>query len=98
MTGEGNLVVTDAVNLRATTYAAPDFKTIIATTRFGGNVSYPIETALRRGDREIWAVSDSNEVLRYSYPSGGLPSVTIMFEPPHLVVTIAVAPCARPNC
>jgi hypothetical protein len=95
------LVVTDFANVVATTYAAPSFTTVVATTPLKGGMGYGAGTALRRGDHEIWAESQvSATVSRYAYPADGLPTLTLGpgifgdYGPTEL----AVAPCARPNC
>jgi len=98
MTEAGNLVVDDQYQNRSLTYAGPKFDKLIATTPYP-NVGLG-ESKLRKGDHQIWVSSPAHKtVSRYPFPAGGTATVTIgPSQLPGYPASIAVAPCAEPNC
>jgi hypothetical protein len=98
VTDSGDLIVEDASTLTLTTYAAPRFHKVVATTelkRIDG-AGYA-SLALRKGDGAVFSANeDLNTVTRFRYPAGGAPTLTIPgFDDP---VFVAVSPCAQQNC
>jgi len=99
VTKAGNLVVDDTYQVRSLTYAGPRFDKLIATTAYV-HEGFNFSTRLRNGGHQIWVSAPQwSTITRYPYPAGGTGTVTIgSSQLPGYPGSIAVSPCAEPNC
>lgn len=80
VTKRGDLVVGDSYRRHASTYAAPSFRKIIATTSFAGVPRSGLGSiALTKDGAGIWvtSIASGGAALLYRYSHGGKPSVRI---------------------
>jgi DNA-binding beta-propeller fold protein YncE len=92
-TDKGDLAVDDQDTNTVTTYAAPNFTSVVATTPLSG-ISDPVTFAFTKKDASlITANAGSGDATAFPYPTGGSPTITYggMVEP----IGVAVQPPAK---
>lgn len=92
-TSKGDIAVDDQLANTVTTWAAPNFNTIVSTTTMSG-ISDPVTFAFTKKDAGlVTGNAGSGTATLFAYPAGGSPTVTYsgMVEP----IGVAVQPPAK---